>query len=142
TTGTSPTTYDPASSVSRLQMAAFLSRSVDGILKRGSRRAALDQFWTPARAPLLDATTIDPIPLYPRSDGADVWVPSFVSNTVARVRASDGKLLGTWTDATGATAALSAIGKVFVTGNVNPGRLYRINPRDPAGSVTTVASNV
>src|SRR5512144_1569382 len=46
TTGTTPTTYDPSSAVNRLQMAAFLSRSVDGVLKRGSRRAALDQFWT------------------------------------------------------------------------------------------------
>jgi hypothetical protein len=39
TTGTTPTTYDPTSNVSRLQMAAFLSRSVDGLLKRGSSRA-------------------------------------------------------------------------------------------------------
>ena len=38
TTGTSPTTYDPTANVSRLQMAAFLSRTVDGVLKRGSRR--------------------------------------------------------------------------------------------------------
>src|SRR5580765_8224385 len=45
TTGTTPTTYDPSGNVSRLQMAAFLSRSVDGLLRRGSRRAALDQFW-------------------------------------------------------------------------------------------------
>ncbi len=50
TTGTTPTTHDPASSVSRLQMAAFLSRSVDGVLKRGSRRAPLDQFWTTQNA--------------------------------------------------------------------------------------------
>src|SRR5499426_4493200 len=43
TTGTTPTTYDPSANVSRLQMAAFLSRTVDGALRRGSRRAALDQ---------------------------------------------------------------------------------------------------
>src|SRR6476620_5405675 len=49
TTGTTPTTYDPPSYVSRLQMAAILSRSVDGVLKRGSRRTALNQFWTPKR---------------------------------------------------------------------------------------------
>ena len=42
TTGTTPTTYDPTANVNRLQMAAFLSRTVDGVLKRGSRRAALD----------------------------------------------------------------------------------------------------
>src|SRR6266545_3304462 len=46
TTGTTPTTYDPSSSVSRLQMAAFLSRTVDRVAARGSRRAALNQFWT------------------------------------------------------------------------------------------------
>src|SRR5215471_2741899 len=46
TTGTTPTTYDPTGNVNRTQMAAFLSRSVDGVLKRGSRRAVLDQFWT------------------------------------------------------------------------------------------------
>src|SRR6185295_11467818 len=46
TTGTTATTYDPSGTVSRLQMAAFLSRSVDRLLSRGSRRAALEQFWT------------------------------------------------------------------------------------------------
>src|SRR5262245_55136273 len=46
TTGTTATTYDPAGNVTRLQMAAFLSRSVDGVLRRGSRRASLGQFWT------------------------------------------------------------------------------------------------
>src|SRR6478672_8051570 len=46
TTGTTPTTYDPASNVTRLQMAAFLSRSVDGVLKRGNHRAAVNQYWT------------------------------------------------------------------------------------------------
>src|SRR6185295_10808243 len=41
TTGTSPTTYDPGSPVTRLQMAAFLSRSVDSVLQRGHRRVLL-----------------------------------------------------------------------------------------------------
>ncbi len=142
TTGTTPTTYDPASNVSRLQMAAFLSRSVDGVLKRGSRRAALDRFWIPQNASALDVTTVQPIPLYPRTDGFDVWVPSFVSNTVARVRVNDGKLLDTWTGASSASVALLAIGKIFVTGNTLPGNLYRIDPRQPAGAVTVVASNL
>src|SRR5262245_61400332 len=46
TTGTTATTYDPASNVTRTQMAAFLSRTVDRVLQRGSRRAVLKQFWT------------------------------------------------------------------------------------------------
>src|SRR5512140_653789 len=58
TPGTTPTTYDPTSSVSRLQMAAFLSRTVDGVLKRGSRRAALNQFWTTQNSTVLGLTTV------------------------------------------------------------------------------------
>src|SRR4249919_3482481 len=58
TTGTTATTYDPGSNVSRLQMAAFLSRTVDGVLKRGSRRAALDQHWTTQNSTVLGLTTL------------------------------------------------------------------------------------
>ena len=57
TTGTTPTTYDPTSSVSRLQMAAFLSRSVDGVLKR-NKRAALRRFWTSQGQFNLGLTTV------------------------------------------------------------------------------------
>ena len=38
TTGTTPTTYSPNQGVTRLQMAAFLSRTVDRALLRTSRR--------------------------------------------------------------------------------------------------------
>src|SRR5580765_6405293 len=48
-TGTTPTTYSPEQSLSRLQAATFLPRAVDGTLKRASRRSALGQFWTPSR---------------------------------------------------------------------------------------------
>src|SRR6266508_4476268 len=68
TTGTTPTTYDPTSSVNRLQMAAFLSRSVDGVLKRGSRRAALDQFWISQDASVLGLTTVGSFPTFLKSD--------------------------------------------------------------------------
>src|SRR6266545_3374640 len=80
TTGTTPTTYSPGDNVTRLQMAAFLSRSVDRVLQRGSRRAALSQYWTPAAELSLGLTSIGP-PFLPRSDGEDVWVgiPPLVS---------------------------------------------------------------
>src|SRR6266508_2136852 len=74
TTGTSPTTYDPTSNVNRLQMAAFLSRTVDGALKRGSQRAALRQFATPQGASVLGLTTVGDHPQLLKSDGSDVWV--------------------------------------------------------------------
>src|SRR5215813_10072319 len=47
TTGVTPTTYDPAGNVTRLQMAAFLSRTVDRTIQRSSRRAAVAKYWTP-----------------------------------------------------------------------------------------------
>ncbi len=43
TNGTSPTTYSPSDSVPREQMAAFVTRTQDSALRRGSRRAALNQ---------------------------------------------------------------------------------------------------
>jgi DNA-binding beta-propeller fold protein YncE len=65
-----------------------------------------------------------------------------VSGTVSRVHASDGKLLETWTGATSAFCVLSAMGRVFATGQTSPGSLFRMDPSQPAGAVTTVASNL
>jgi hypothetical protein len=116
TTGTTPTTYDPTTNVSRLQMAAFLSRSVDGVLKRGGRRAALRQFSTPQVGDFLGLTTVGSSPFSVECDGADVWVGlGGGGGTVSRVRASDGKLLETWTGAGGVNFILVALGRVFVT---------------------------
>jgi hypothetical protein len=142
TTGTTATTYDPTSNVSRLQMAAFLSRTVDGALRRGSRRAALDQFWTTQNATVLGLTTVGSAPSFVKSDGADLWVSNNFGFTVSRVRGSDGKVLETWTGASNPTGVLVAMGKVFVNGNTVPGTLYRIDPSQPAGAVTAVASNL
>ena len=141
TTGTTATTYDPAANVSRLQMAAFLSRTVDGVLKRGSRRAILDQFWTTQNGTVLAVTTVSTGPELLKSDGADLWVATDDAK-VDRVRASDGKRLETWTGATGASGVLSATGRILVTGYTTPGRLYRIDPSQPAGAVTTVSSGL
>jgi S-layer family protein len=94
TTGTTATTYDPSGNVTRLQMAAFLSRSVDGVLRRGSRRAALNQFWTAQNATVLGLTTIGIDPVLAQSDGLDVWVANG-GGTVMRVRGTDGRLLET-----------------------------------------------
>ena len=142
TTGTTPTTYDPASSVSRLQMAAFRSRTVDVTLKRASPRSATDRFWTPQITAAFGLTTVGTNPYEVRFDGADLWVASGGSQNVSRVRASDGKLLESWVGADGAFGVLTALGRVFVTGNMTPGKLYMIDPRQPAGPVTTVSSSL
>ncbi|HKF45157.1 MAG TPA: S-layer homology domain-containing protein [Thermoanaerobaculia bacterium] len=144
TTGTTATTYDPTGNVTRLQMAAFLSRTVDGVLKRGSRRAALDRFWTSQNETVLGLTTLPPGAQWVQSDGKDLWAPSFNgSGVIVRIQASDGRLLETWTGATSPEMPLVAMGRVFAVGFTSPnGSLYRLDPSQPAGSVTTVASNL
>ena len=89
-------------------------------------------------------TTVGLNPLLPRSDGLNMWVPNATSGTVSRVRGSDGRLLETWTGALAVQGSLIAMGKVLLTGSVfnNPGRLFQIDPGQPAGAVTTVASNL
>jgi hypothetical protein len=107
-----------------------------------SRRAALDQFWTTQNDTVLGLTTVGGTPNLLKSDGADVWLAN-LNGTVLRVRASDGKLLETWTGATSnAAGVLVAMGRILVTGETSPGKLYMIDPSQAAGAVTTVASNL
>ena len=141
TTGTSPTTFDPSSNVNRLQMAAFVSRTVDAALTRAGRRAALNQFWTSKNPDSIQQIPLGSPGVSVKSDGADLWVTNN-SSTVARIRASDGRLLETWTGAFNNWGVMVAPGRIFVTGSSNPGLLYRINPAQTAGAVTTVASNL
>jgi hypothetical protein len=147
TLGTSPTTYAPSNNVTREQMAAFLARTQNSVLNRGSQRAALNQFWTttpryntPQGAGTLGTTTVGASPRAVASDGADLWVANYVDGSVSRVRGSDGKLLGTWTGANYASGVLVALGRIFVTGNTVPGNLYVIDPSQPVGAVTTLSN--
>jgi len=142
TNGTTPTTYSPTSTVTREQMAAFITRTMDQSIKRKSKRAALDQFWTTQDFSNLGITTVGQSPSLVQSDGADLWVANTTSNTVSRVRASDGQLLETWTGATNASGVLVAQGQVFVTGRaiITSGTLYVIDPTQPAGTVSTVST--
>jgi hypothetical protein len=146
TTGTSPTTYDPGTPVTRLQMAAFLSRTVDRSLQRLSLRSTLRQYWTPQNSLASGLTTVGFLPFIVESDGTDIWAAgnNFSPNGfVARVRASDGALLGTWTGMNPPPqSVLVALGKVFMPGFGAPGKLYGLDPTQPPGVVTTLASNV
>jgi hypothetical protein len=142
TNGTDASHYSPSANVPREQMAALVTRAMDQSVTRGSRRAALQQFWTIQGTSNLGLTTVGTTPLLVQSDGLDLWVANSGSNSVSRVRASSGNLLNTWTSATGANGVLCAMGKVFITGTQIPGRLYEIDPAEPAGAVTTVTSSL
>lgn len=121
-------------------MAAFVTRTMDQSLKRGSRRAALKQWWTPTSADDLALTAVGFSPELVESDGADLGVANLDGNSVSRVRASDGKLLETWTGAISAVGILAAKGRIFVTGRLDPGVLYQIDPTAAPGTVTTLTS--
>jgi hypothetical protein len=140
TTGTTPTTYDPGSAVSRLQMATFLSRTVDGVVRRTSRRAAAAKFYLPQNPGVLGVTTLYSGINLMCFDGADLWVGG--GDSVDRVRVSDGRQLETWTGVANAQAPVVAMGRILVAGNNSPGKLWMIDPRQPAGLVTTVVSNL
>jgi hypothetical protein len=138
TNGTSPTTYSPSNPVPRDQMAAFITRTLDQSLRRGSQRAALEQWWTPKGPAALGFTDVGDLPRQVKSDGADLWVAS--SANVTRVRASDGKLMGTYTGMSSPSAIVIARGRVYVTGHSTPGTLYVINPAQAASPATLLTS--
>jgi hypothetical protein len=129
TNGTSPTTYSPMEPVLREQMAAFVSRTLDQSLRRGSRRAALNQWWTPAVFPSYAKTPVGQGPHGVAYDGADLWVANRNEGTVTRVRASDGLVRQTWIGALEPIVAVVAQGAIYVAGSTAPnGRLYSILP--------------
>ncbi|HET7451958.1 MAG TPA: S-layer homology domain-containing protein [Thermoanaerobaculia bacterium] len=141
TNGTTPTTYAPLNNVTRQQMAAFVTRTLDQSLLRGSRRAALNQWWTTTPhydKASLGLATVGSEPKLLASDGADIWVANLGDGTVSRVRASDGTNLGTWTGASNASGILVAMGKVFVA-SVG-GTLYMLDPSVAPTSVTTAVA--
>ncbi len=139
TAGTSPTTFSPDVPITRGQAAVFTTKALNQALARGSRRAALGQWWIP-QSFNLSIVRVDG-PGFPVSDGADVWVP-LNGGGVERIRASDGSGLASWTGAQSAYASLAAMGRIFVTGYQSPGLLHMIDPSQAGGAVTTVASNL
>ena len=137
TNGTTPTTYAPSNNVTRQQMAAFVTRTLDQSLLRGSRRTAIAQRWnsSPHYDLSLGLVPMAGNPPSVQSDGRDLWVAQSTSSSVSRVRASDGTVLDTWTGATDASQILVAMNRIFITGNAN---LYMIDPTQAAGPVTKV----
>jgi hypothetical protein len=128
--------------VTREQMAAFISRTMDQSLKRGSRRAAAKKWWTPQTAGSLTLTDVGLMPRQVEFDGTDLWIINSDSSTVMRIRASDGKLIDTWTGATSPYGIVCAMGRIFISGATLPGKLFMIDPTQPAGVVTTVSSSL
>jgi YVTN family beta-propeller protein len=132
--GTTPTTFSPNNTVTRVQMTTFLQRSLDQGLTRESRRAALNQWATPQNLAATQTVPMAGTPLFCAADGENIWVST--NGTVVQVQASTGKVLGTWTGATNSWGVVVAAGKVFAEGANSPGTLYVIDPTLPPGLVT------
>lgn len=142
TNGTTATTYSPTADVNREQMAAFISRTLNQSLRRNNRRAVTEKWWTPQTANDLTLTNVGNFPDHVKFDGTNLWVANNSSSTVSKVRPEDGKVLETWTGADAASPVLCAKGRVFIGAQTLPGRLYMIDPTQPAGAVTTVTSSL
>jgi hypothetical protein len=139
--GTTPTTFGPNGTVTRVQMTTFLQRSLDQGLTRVSRRAALNQWWTPRTLAAMQTISVGDAPYSCAADGENIWVTAFFGD-VYRVQASTGKVLGNWFGGTAYSLVVVAAGKVFATGYTAPGSLYLIDPTLPPGVVTVAASNL
>jgi S-layer family protein len=148
TNGTTASTYSPSDPVTREQMAAFVTRTLDQSLKRGSRRAALGQWWTLSHGDIAAKTPVGNFPIAVASDGADLWVANYgrmvgqFDSSVSQVRASDGKVIEAWDVPNSAYQVLVAAGMVFMTGASTPGMLYKIEPAQGGGAATIVSDSL
>jgi DNA-binding beta-propeller fold protein YncE len=139
--GTTPTTFSPNETVTRVQMTTFLQRSLDQGLTRGSRRAALNQWWVPQNTHSMQTITFATAPFACAGDGENIWTLTS-DGRVTQIQASTGISVNHWTGAAPANAVLVAAGKIFITGVTSPGSLYVIDPTQAPGTVTTAASNL
>jgi DNA-binding beta-propeller fold protein YncE len=137
--GTTPTTFSPSEPVIRVDMTTFLQRSLDQGIMRASRRAALNQWWTPQNTLSMRSISLDGNTLFCMADDKNIWTVTNAGH-VAKIRASTGNNVGHWTGAAGGNSAVLAAGQVFVVANTAPGTLYVFDPTQPPGAVTT-ASN-
>jgi hypothetical protein len=141
TNGTTATTFSPGATVTREQMAAFVSRTQDSALRRGNKRAFMQQWWTPRLYQILGSADLGSAanPQDVVFDGADLWVVNRDSETVSRVRASDGRLLQTWTGAFDARGIIACLGRIWIVGD----GIYFISPESTSGGgVATLTANI
>jgi DNA-binding beta-propeller fold protein YncE len=139
--GTTPTTFSPNETVTRVQMTTFLQRSLDQGFARSSRRAALNQWWTQQNTNLIQTVNIGGAPFACAADGGAIWTTNG-SGEVIQVQANTGAILGTWTGASSSTGVMTVSGKVFVTGEASPGNLYVLDPTQAPGAVAVAASTL
>jgi hypothetical protein len=120
------TTYSPTAPVSREQMAAFTTRTLDQSLKRGNKRAALGEWWTNTSTnQRMSASTNQPNPRFLACDGLTVWVSNTDGNTMSRVDIRSQTLICTLTGIPTPQQMVIVSGLVYVASLQSPGKIYR-----------------
>lgn len=136
TNGTTTVTYTPQATVTRDQMAAFVTRTQQQTLRRGSIRAATRRWWTPAA---ISAHFPGPRESSLECDGHNVWAAG-KGGTVLRL--SEGRLdrgdfyNGFAGDPSGIVAAFTS---VYVVTETDPGMLYELGQADGNRPLTVAA---
>jgi hypothetical protein len=139
--GTTPTTFSPDNTVTRVQMTTFLQRSLDQGLARTNRRAVLNRWWAPQTTGLMQSIALASVTNFCAFDGENIWTTTGLGQVV-QVQASTGKVVGTWTGANIAQGILVAAGKVYVAGLTSPGNLYVVDSTQVPGAVMVAASSL
>jgi hypothetical protein len=134
--GTTPTTFSPDETVSRVQMTTFLQRSLDQGLARTSRRGAFNQWWMPQTSNALHYAPAGG--QFCAADGHYIWTST--GSSLVQLAASTGSLGGTWTGAASSQGLVVAAGRIFMVDETSPGSLYAIDPTQPPGAVTSAAT--
>jgi DNA-binding beta-propeller fold protein YncE len=124
TNGTTATTFSPANTVTREQMAAFTTRTLDQSLKRGHTRAALGEWWTNKTDLRTLTATGFHNPRFLACDGLTVWVSNTEANNISRVDIRTGKLICTLTGITSPEQMIIVSGFVYIASFQSPGRIY------------------
>jgi hypothetical protein len=142
--GTSATTYSPASIVTREQMAAFITRTMDQSLKRGSPRAALGEWWI-NKSPVFNTATSTGFhnPRFLACDGLSVWASNTEGNSISRIDIQTSQLICTLNGVPSPEQMVLVGGYVFVTSYQTPGKIYYESIKSTAnGTMDILAEDI
>jgi DNA-binding beta-propeller fold protein YncE len=130
TAGTSATTYSPAANVTREQMAAFVSRTLEQSVKRGNPRAALGEWWTNQVRRRVSTETGFPNPRFLACDGDTVWVSNTEGNSMSRIDIKTGALICNVFGILSPQRIVIVSGYVYVVSYQSPGKIHLADMKD------------
>ena len=126
--------------MTRVQMTTFLQRSLDQGLGRASRRAALNQWWTPQNTNAMQTISVGGRPEFCAADGENIWVST--QGQVLQVQSEPERYWARGRGPPAAWASWQRPAKSLSRASTTPGNLYVIDPTQSPGAVTVASSNL